>query len=215
MALISIAIASYTRKIDEKKKPAYLVMGNIAFLVGIVIVGAVNQISASADDKAYKKALLEIEVLAKVNEFAIPVFENYADITNNFNSVKNYIYQEQAKTANPNAVTLIERKQEEISTNKSFQKASQALNELKSIAFKLHGLHLQYGSAIPKEVVKWSSIVLKIELENMDQYFDPYAREGGELNESVLNFFDLSGHAFGISIGRARQTSDTIISFLK
>lgn len=215
MALTSLVLTSYSRKMDEKEKSNYLVWGNVACLAGIVILNAANQVSSSADDKEYKKAAFELKVLTQVNEFAIPVFENYAAIINNFNPIKNYIYQEQAKAKNLDAVHLIEAQQERIRAQQSFQDAIQALGELKSIALKIQILHTQYENTIPQRVVEWSRIVNKIELEKMDLYFDPYAREDGSHTKSVMNFFELSGNAFGISIGRTRQASETINSLLK
>lgn len=215
LALFSIVITLYTRKMNEKDKPIIFVWGNAACMVGIVIVTAVGQFNTSTDDKAYKQAVLDLGVLARVNEFIIPVFDNYAEIINNFTPIKNYIYQEQAKSTNPDAVTLIEKQQNRIRAQKSFQVANQALDNLKSIAAKVQSLHMQYGDKVPKEVLEWAGVVSEINLENMDIYFDPYAREGDSPSESVLSFFELSGKAFGVSIGRAKKASETINSIAK
>ena len=134
LALVSIGITSYTRKKDEKDKPVIFVWGNIVCMAGIVLATAVSQLSNSSDDKVYKKAVLELELLARVNEFTIPVFENYAEIINNFNVVKNYIYQVEAKNMNPDAAPLLEKQMEKMRNQNSFQEASRALKNLKSIA---------------------------------------------------------------------------------
>lgn len=215
LALVSLALTSYGRKIDEKEKPLYLVWGNIACLAGIIILNAVSQLNSSNESNKYKENILELEVLSKVNEFAIPVFEKYAIISNNFVSVKNYINVEQAKELNPDAISILERQQEQIKSTKSFQDAKKALEDLKSIAAKIHGLHLQYGSIVPEEIIEWANIVIRMELKGMDYYFDPYAREGDSPSRSVLNFFELSGNAFGLSIGKVRLASESIISQVK
>lgn len=215
LALVSLALTSYGRKIDEKEKPRYLVWGNIACLAGIIILNAVSQLNSSNESNIYKQHILELDVLSKVNEFAIPVFERYAIISNNFVSVKNYINVEQAKELNPDAISFLERQQEQIKSTQSFQDLEKALEDLKSIAAKIHGLHLQYGNIVPKEIIEWANIVLEIELEGMDEYFDPYVREGDSPRRSVLNFFELSGNAFGLSIGKVRLASESIVLSVK
>lgn len=215
LALVSIGITSYTRKKDEKDKPVIFVWGNIVCMAGIVLATAVSQLSNSSDDKVYKKAVLELELLARVNEFTIPVFENYAEIINNFNVVKNYIYQVEAKNMNPDAAPLLEKQMEKMRNQNSFQEASRALKNLKSIAAQIHGLHLQHGDTVPKELIEWAGVVSKIKIETIDQYFDPYARNGNLPSKTVLNFFELSGRAFGVSIGRARQATENIKSVIK
>ena len=119
------------------------------------------------------------------------------------------------KKLNPDAVLIIEGQQDKIKATRTFQNAQQALEDLKLIAVKIQGLYLQYGNTVPKEIIEWSNIVLKMKLEEMDEYFDPYVREGDSPRNSVSNFFELSGHAFGTSIGRVRIASESIISSVK
>lgn len=215
LSLISIGITSYTRKINEKDKPVIFVWVNITCMAGVVLVTAVSQLNTSSDDKIYKKAVLELDVLARANEFTIPVFENYAEIFNNFNAVKNYIYQVEAKNANPDAAPLLEEQMRKIREKKSFRDANGALKNLKSIAAQIHSLHLQHGDNVPKELFEWANVVSKIKIETIDQYFDPYARNGNLPSKSVLNFFELSGRAFSVSIGRTRQATETIKSVIE
>ena len=82
-------------------------------------------------------------------------------------------------------------------------------------AAQIHGLHLQHGDTVPKELIEWAGVVSKIKIETIDQYFDPYARNGNLPSKTVLNFFELSGRAFGVSIGRARQATENIKSVIK
>jgi hypothetical protein len=215
LALMSLTITFVSRKISEQDKPKYLVWGNVFCLALIVILNSVNQINSSASDKAYKRVVFELEVLSKVNELAMPVFKNYAEITNNFNAIKNYIYQEEAKALNPDAISLIEQQQEKIRAQQSFQDATKALSELKLIARQVHMLNMQYQDTIPSEVIEWAKIIQEVKLVELDLYFDPYARNRDLPEASVISFFQMSTHAFGLCIDRARQASETLNSLIE
>lgn len=210
LALASLLLTIYMRKMEETAKPLFLIGVNSLCLTGIILLNTVSQINSSSESDEYKQTIHELEVLIKVNEFAIPVFQSIKDIINNYDPVQSYIYHEDAKLENPDAVKLLTKQQENIRIKPSFQRAEKALADLHQVALKLKTYEMQFGQMLPKEIVNWSNKVLKINVTNMDEYFDPYAREHGDISESVKSFMEDTGKAFGFSIGKVRLSSNKI-----
>ncbi|WP_251598747.1 hypothetical protein [Pseudoalteromonas sp. NCCP-2140] len=212
LALFSLFLTLFMRKMQETEKPLRYVSLNTACLIGIIVLSAVSQISASKDSEEYKQAVLELEVLAKINEHMIPVNKFIARIINNYDIVQQFISYEHARLANSDASALLIQQQEKITTQPSFQTVKKALAELHDIAATIQSLHMQYPKLVPEETLEWSSVTLKIKMSNLNQYLDPYDRHDGEVSESVIRYIEHTGKAFGVSVKKVRELSNKVIS---
>jgi hypothetical protein len=215
LAITSILIAFRTRKIDERLKPKSLVAINMVCLVGVVLMTFVGQLDTGWSDKAYKRAVFEIEALEQVNRLAIPVYDNLANISNNFNPIKNYIYIENAKKENLDAVPLLDEQQENIRKLDSFLRAEQSLTNLQTIATQIISTHSRYNGVMPQNLFAWAGTVLKIRIENMDYYLDPYARNENNLSDSVVSFYELTNSAFTASFEQEAKAVKVILELTK
>ncbi|ASP48569.1 hypothetical protein [Cognaticolwellia beringensis] len=211
-AFISLFLIMYMRNMEEGKKPTLLIGINATCLIGIIALNAFSQIKSSNDSDKYKRAVLELDVLAKINQYMIPASEQVVRIINNYEVVQEFIYVEKAIEANPDASKLLSEQQKLIVIKPSFKKAEHALDELKEIAAHVQSLAIQYPKIVPQEAVSWSTKTLKIQMFNLNQFIDPYARHEGEISKSVIQYMEDTGMAFGISVGKVRELSEKILS---
>lgn len=197
---------------QEPEKPTIYVSLNAACLIGIIALSAVSQINASNDSAEYKRAILELDALAKINQYMIPASEQVVRIMNNYEAVQEFIYFENAIKANPEASLLLRQQQGLIVSKPSFIEAKQAIEELKNIAKKVLALSVEYPKLIPEEMVSWSKTTLKIKASNLNHFIDPYARHEGKLSKSATNYMEDTGKAFGVSVGKVRALTEKITS---
>jgi hypothetical protein len=66
LGLVGVGILFLTRKIQEDKKPQYIVLTQYVSMALIIILGGYSQYQSSQENKKYKQATHEFAVLSQV-----------------------------------------------------------------------------------------------------------------------------------------------------
>ena len=92
------------------------------------------------------------------------------------------------------------------------EKIRTSLDKIKKYANLITMLNINHPNIIPKEALEWSEITSKINLDNIDIYFNPYAEKDKTPNKSVMEYHEKFGKMSGLIIGKIRKASSYINS---
>ncbi len=211
LALLGVGILYYTRKMQEKDKPKYIVVTQYVAMALIIIMSAYSQYESSKNDEAYKNAVHEIAVLSKVSEYFLPVMNDMKNIQNSMLSVKNYLSFERAKIEHPDFASAINWEGVAAESHlQELQSARDSFERIKLVAAEVVKLNIEYESVLPNVTLGWASLTLNMKFSEIEEYFDPYAPVGKLPKETVIAYHENTGKAFGEVIGRVRVASDVI-----
>ncbi|MEJ2066131.1 MAG: hypothetical protein P8X74_23110 [Reinekea sp.] len=211
LAVSGIILQLITRNTAEKDKSWYVLTFQYLTMISIVVLSAFTQLDTTAKDSAYKKAKLEIEALSKVSQYFFPVMENTIEIQNNFLAVRSYLGYQRAKKENP---SYSQHLNWHIDANDQLRselnQVKKSLKELHHIAVEIVRINGEIEGVIPLETIKWSSETLKINLDNIDDYLDPYAPLGKIPKKSVIEYSVIMGKAYGAVIRNIKEAASVI-----
>ena len=211
IAIASVVVKLVSRTKKENEKSLFLVSLEYGLMLLIIILGSYSQYVSYSKDKQYKIARLELDVLPKVSEYYLPVFEALLDIQNNFLTVKNYLSYEKAKKNNPDlAVAINWHKDASKKQIRELDAAKDSFQKIKSIAAEIIKIGIEYEGVLPEEILEWARTTLKIDFENIEEYLDPYTPIGSMPKPTVVSYFRKTGEAFGYVIGRVKRSVNVI-----
>jgi hypothetical protein len=213
LGILGVVLQFLARTMEEKDKPGHLVFAQYAVMISVVVLGAISQLESSKKEQVYKSAQLEIDVLSEVSQHFYPVLENMIKIQNDFLTVRNYLSYQKAQKEYPEYAEMLNWYSFASEHHKSELEAVKgALKEVKLVAAEILKLDVEYEGVVPSNTVAWAKETIAIKFEDIDEYFDPYAPVGEEPKTSVLEYADRTGRAFGVVIGRIRNSAVTIKS---
>jgi len=205
--VLGIILQFITRKQEEKEKSIVIVLLQYLTMLSIVVIGFYSQIDSSKKDKDYKQAVYQIDILSKISESFVSVLQNNMIIT------KNYLSFEKAKKDNPKFKDFIDwSKVASPNQISKLNESKKALENLKSIAINVVQLNVEHPYIIPNEILEWSDITLKIDFNDVEKYFDPYSPIGEPPKQTVLQYQEKLGKAFGSAMGTIRRFSTVLTS---
>jgi len=211
LGLFGVVLQYLTRLKKESEKGIYVVLLQYSVMMLVVLMGAYSQYDSSKKDVLRSSAIYEISVLSKISDKYIQVIGLAAKLSNSSLTIKHYFSYEEAKRSNPNFAGSIDWFQDATEAQKKdLESASYALSELNAIAADIIRIDMESNGIIPAGTLSWAKETSIIKLGDLLTYFDAYASPGKMPKESVLQYHDEMGKAFGLVFGRLKIAANIL-----
>jgi len=213
LSIIGIIVQIMTRKQEERQKSNFIIGIQYSVMILIVVLSTYSQYNSSNQETKYKKAVLELDVLSKLNNGYLTTFENMMIIGQNYEAIFQYKQLKNVeKELGDDFNSLLSKFKLSEKTEVKLEKIRTSLDKIKKYANLITMLNINHPNIIPKEALEWSEITSKINLDNIDIYFNPYAEKDKTPNKSVMEYHEKFGKMSGLIIGKIRKASSYINS---
>lgn len=211
LGIIGVVLQYSTRLKNENEKGRFVVYSQYIVMVLVIVLGAYSQYDSSKKETLRSNATYEISVLSKVSEKYIEVIELAAKLSNSTLTVKHYLSYEEAKRSNPDLAPAIDWFKDASDTQRrDLESAKNGLSTLNTIAADIIRIDMESNGVIPVETLAWAKETATIKLADFLMYFDAYAPPGEMPKDSVLQYHNEMGNAFGVVIGRLKHAANVL-----